>query len=233
MALELVYTSAPRGLRPGTSGYATVACTRGMPAAYVEALETLSGYKPVFAAGDARAALNPVSFAHRRLTLGGKTVSVLSRVAFCGFDHTGRTNKLAHHLVLDRAEWVPGGPAWLLRQPQVLLERWDGEPRHLDAEPRLPAGDPGPAVAASWGTLTGDPGWAGALAETADGTTPRQAFLVFEPGLDVLPLIAEAIALLPPEMRWPRPEPWRPPSWPCRAPAISSIDACLICLGLS
>ena len=35
MALELVYTSAARGLRAGTSGFCTVAMTKGMPPALV------------------------------------------------------------------------------------------------------------------------------------------------------------------------------------------------------
>jgi hypothetical protein len=35
MALELVYTSATKGLRAGTSGFCTVAMTRGLPPALV------------------------------------------------------------------------------------------------------------------------------------------------------------------------------------------------------
>ena len=46
MALELVYTSAERGLRPGTSGFCTVAMTRGLPPALVPRLEALGGYRP-------------------------------------------------------------------------------------------------------------------------------------------------------------------------------------------
>src|SRR5262249_23723038 len=46
----------------------------------------------------------------------------------------------------------------------------------------------------------GDAGWGGALAGM---TMPsRPAYLIFRPGFDPLPLIAEALALVPPAQRW-------------------------------
>ncbi|MGB4737685.1 MAG: hypothetical protein WBH50_05815, partial [Fuerstiella sp.] len=44
MSFELVYTSARRGLRPGASGFCTVAATDGIPRALQDKLESLSGY---------------------------------------------------------------------------------------------------------------------------------------------------------------------------------------------
>ncbi|MDR1964363.1 MAG: hypothetical protein LBQ50_11335 [Planctomycetaceae bacterium] len=51
-----------------------------------------------------------------------------------------------------------------------------------------------------WQELTGDAGWAGILADTV--RTGQQALLLFRPGLNILPLFFEAIAILPPELRW-------------------------------
>ena len=90
MPQELVYTSVPRGLRLGTSGFCTVACTRGMAPNYIELLESLSGYTAVFPPHDKRSSQNPVAFSHYRFAIGGKPVSILSRVAFAGVDHTQR-----------------------------------------------------------------------------------------------------------------------------------------------
>lgn len=51
-----------------------------------------------------------------------------------------------------------------------------------------------------WQELTGDAGWAGILAETIQ--TGQQAVLLFQPGMNMLPLFFEAISLLPAELRW-------------------------------
>jgi hypothetical protein len=51
-----------------------------------------------------------------------------------------------------------------------------------------------------WQELTGDAGWAGILAETVQ--TGQQAVLVFQPGMNILPLFFEAISILPAELQW-------------------------------
>jgi hypothetical protein len=51
-----------------------------------------------------------------------------------------------------------------------------------------------------WRELTGDAGWAGILAETIQ--TGQQTVLLFQPGMNILPLFFEAIALLPAELQW-------------------------------
>ncbi|MBI5366543.1 MAG: hypothetical protein HZA54_05870 [Planctomycetes bacterium] len=202
MALELVYTSSPRGLRPGTSGYCTVACTRGMPANYIELLESLSGYKAVFPAGHPQAHLNPVSFSHLRMVVGGKGLSIVSRVGFCGADYTGRTNKIAHHAIVEAGEQSPAGPAWLLAQPEALRADWRGEPSVYERPMGLPMGDEAPDIARKWQEITGDAGWAGHLAAMVDAPTTTPLLLIFEPGMDVLALVREVVAILPSSLRW-------------------------------
>ena len=66
----------------------------------------------------------------------------------------------------------------------------------------MPSSESKPRVCRTWQQLTGDAGWGGVLAETAAGPSSRQAVLVFQPGMDMLPLLAESLALLPAELRW-------------------------------
>lgn len=202
MSQELFYTSAPRGLQPGARGFCTVAATRGLSPALVEKLESLSGYRPLFPPHDARAGMNPVAFAHVRVSAGGRTYTVVSRIGPAGLDYTERPNKFAHHVVLDPAELPAGGPAWLLGQPGFLEAHWDGQVQVLPAGRAAPRGDVAPAVCRRWQALTGDAGWGGVLAEAFQADPTRLVYLVFDPGMDLLPLFAESLALLPPEQRW-------------------------------
>lgn len=202
MSQELLYTSAPKGLQPGSSGFCTVAMTRAMPMALMEKLEKLSGYRPLYPPHDPQAALNPVVQAHLRLTLGGKPIHVLSRIGAAGLDYTERTNKFAHHLVLDGGELPRGGPAWLLSQPGLMETAWDGQVRALPASRALPRGEAPVGVCEAWQRLTGDAGWGGILAEALHQDPTRLCYLIYDPGSDPLPLLVEAFALLPPERRW-------------------------------
>jgi hypothetical protein len=202
MSQELHYTSVPRGLKPGSRGFCTVGQTPHMSVALADRLEALSGYQPVFPPHDPSAPLNPIVFSHLRLTIAGKTMSVLSRIGPAGLDYTGRPNKYAHHVVLDASERPEGGPAWLLSQPGFLQSAWEGDPREIPAGRVPPHGDHQPGAARAWQALTGDGGWAGVLAKAFLADPRRTAFLVFRPGMDVLSLFVEALALLPAARRW-------------------------------
>ena len=60
---ELAYTSAQRGLRPGSGGFCSVMMTRGLAVPAVELLERLSNnYQVIYLPYDARARDNPVAF---------------------------------------------------------------------------------------------------------------------------------------------------------------------------
>jgi len=202
MSQELHYTSVPRGLKPGSRGFCSVVMTPHMPVPLVDRLEALSGYQPVFPPHDPSASLNPVVFSHLRLTVSGNVVSVLSRIGPAGLDYSGRPNKYAHHVVLEGAERSEAGPAWLLSQPSFMQGAWEGEPREIPAGRTPPQGDHQPGVATAWRSLVGDGGWAGLLAETFLTDPRRTVFLVFRPGMDLLPLFVEALALLPFSRRW-------------------------------
>jgi hypothetical protein len=189
-------------MRPGTSGFCTVAYTQGMSPSTIQVLEALSAYRNLYDGHDPRAARNPVAYSHYRYTLDGRSVSVLSRVCFAGVDHTNRANKIAHHLVIDPRERPAGGPAWLARCAGVFATSWEGEPRQIEAPRELPQGAVETTFAAAWKAQVGDAGWAGVLAYAFESRPTVPAFLVFEPGMDALPLLAEALNLLAPDKRW-------------------------------
>jgi len=209
MSYELIYTSARAGLKPKSSGFCTVAATAGMSRQVMMKLEMLSGYAFVYNLSDPKADLNPVNFSHSRIAIGGDKFSVLSRVAFAGADHTNRSNKIAHHFLLASSEHLPIGPAAMMAEmvrTGVFREKWTEGPKELS--PRClssmaganGAGKPGPAR--HWERLTGDAGWAGVLVQAFRDKKNVPAFVVFEPGMDLLPLFVESLALLPPDERW-------------------------------
>jgi hypothetical protein len=202
MAHELFYTSAPKGLVPGSQGFCTVAATAGFPPSLMQKVEALSGYRALYPPHDPNADLNPVMFGHVRLSAGGKNYHVLSRICAAGLDYTQRSNKFAHHIVLENHELTTGGPAWLLGQPGFMEQTWDGQVRTLPEGRPVPRGDCEVRVCKAWEALTGDAGWAGVVAESLLTDPERPIYLVFEPGMELLPLLAEALALLPPARRW-------------------------------
>lgn len=202
MSQELLYTSASKGLKAGTSGFCTVVATQQLSATLAEKIESLSGYKNVFPPQDPKADQNPIAWSHVKLSMGGRNYSIVSRIAFYGLDYTQRTNKLAHHVVLDAGEQPPGGPAWLVSQNGFLQAEWDGEVKSLPIGRRIPVGELAPMVCSHWKKVTGDAGWGGVLAEELHSTSPRTVYLIVPLGLDVRPLFVEATSLLPITERW-------------------------------
>ena len=199
MLQELIYTSAPVGLKPGSQGFCTVACTTGTPQNVVKLLETLSGYRHVFLPPDPNVRLNPQACSHLLLSLGGVPWHILSRTIDAGLDYLQQKNSISHHLVLDNAELQDAGPAAILSQYSFLAS-WNQKPVILPANKKLPAFSSESRICEQWVKLTGDAGWGGILAETA--LTKRPVSIIFRPGMNMLQLMDEALALLPPEVRW-------------------------------
>jgi len=210
MPWQLIYTSAPRGLLSGQSGFCTVARSEDLRAALVQRLEQISSYHYLRVAEVATANRNPTVSAFRLLDLRGAKYYVLTRIQPCGLDFTARTNHLAHHLVFqpDEMATLPS-PAALLRLWPGWLKSWQGEPRVL--EEIAPAGFAAAAKsflpAQTWKRLTGDAGRAAGLLESE---CVRGCYLVCPPGSEeqVLELYCETLELLNPECRFPL-RPWR------------------------
>ncbi len=198
MASELIYTSAKRGLDLGKSGFCTVAMTRGLSGVLVERLEALSGFRPLLGAAE-----QPVAASHWIIDVSGRERHVLSTVRAARPDHTHRSNKLAHHVVLKDSELIGAGPAWLLLNGGIMVSEWAAEPELLDTERQIP--DPGTtqtSTCAAWQQWAGDAGWAGVLVNQAMLDRSRSVAVVYPPGAPALQLIAEAMAILPPSLRW-------------------------------
>lgn len=202
MSQELLYTSAPRGLKAGSRGFCTVLSTQGMPAPLATTLEGLSGYRQLYPPSDPKSSTNPVVFSHLKVQAVGRSIHLLSRIADYGLDYSQRANKLAHHVVLDQNELQSGGPAYLLATPGFMRDAWNGEPKVVIPKPVRPERTPPAGVCVAWKEMTGDAGWAGVVAEAFLADPDRILILLFAPGQDVLPLFVEAISLLPVEDRW-------------------------------
>ncbi len=199
MSQEILYTSAPQGLKPGSRGFCTVISTPGMSAGLTEKLESLSGYRQMFS-GE-HASLNPVNYSHLILNIAGRPYHVLSSIRDAGQDYTQRTNKLAHHVALEPQELRAGGPACALASPGFCESAFDGRPRYLPTG-RLPPPDlPRLTPCHAWKDAAGDAGWAGILAEAAcQGGKP--VTVIYAPGAEMLPLVEEALRLVPEAQRW-------------------------------
>lgn len=206
MAFELVYTSVPKGIRSGSSGFCTVAYTNGLAANLIVQLESMSAYKAYFPHYDANAALNPVSFSHFVYKHSGQEHHILSRICFYGQDYTRRSNKLASHIVMSSSEIsaVPGGPADVFLLDGIVRSEWQGEPELFQKQLHIDAPEQPLRPAERWQEYCGDAGWAGVLAESFLKNPDKPAFIVFDPlkHADMLELIREALMLLPPAARW-------------------------------
>ncbi len=196
---ELIYTSAEHGLRRGTRGFCTVACTDGLTPNMVLLLEQLSAYRHLASPNSAE---NPVVRSHVIARQNGLTYHILSRVADAGLDYTNRSNKIAHHLILTEQETAmyPAGPAELLARDDLFYKRWDAEPKILPTNRRLPQNNVEPKICTHWKNIAGDAGWGGCLAASGEAGIP--ACLSVNLAQNLLPLFQESILLLPVFKRW-------------------------------
>ena len=197
MSHILIYTSAPKGLDAGKSGYCTVARDASLPGNLERELHSHSGYRWL---GDPGDALNPVVFLHYRVKVAGKPVHLVSRVADSGMDHTGRSNKLACHLAFDPREAPSGGPGWLLHQG-VLPKAWDGK-LNGNLSINIPTSGEDRPGCVGWKNKTGDAGWGGVLAQAIADHQRQPIYVIYQKGFDLLALFRESLSLLPDRLRW-------------------------------
>lgn len=201
MIEEIIYTSAPKGLRAGSHGFCTVVSTAGMAANMAERLESMSGYRHAFPLNDPKNALNPVNYAHVTTRMAGQKRHVVSRVSDAGQDYSGRTNKLAHHVALENVQSLTSGPGRLLSAANFLTENWNG-----NVETRPPRAVTNPDVPSkiqlsAWQATTNDGGWAGYVAEKLLASK-APVNVIFAPGTRTLPLVVEVLDLVPVSQRW-------------------------------
>ena len=199
MIQELVFTSAPKGLQLGSSGFCTVASTPGMAANLAKQLQGLSAYRHLNPPGSTGAKSNPVVYSHQKIKIGGKSFSILSRIADAGLDYSNRSNKLAHHFAVENIASLKETPSSILKNESQFFVNWNQDPTKL--EPRSLVGSNSKLRPCNtWKTIVGDGGWAGDLIEAFD--KQRTVYLIVSPTTPVLELIDEAAALLPLERQW-------------------------------
>lgn len=203
--LELVFTSAKAGLIPGRSGFCSVAWTEGMPQNLVSLLENMSGYNALYMPNDPKAELNPVCCSYQKVRYGQNELRILSRIAFAGLDYTGRTNKIAHHIIIEDDSELASlqhGPVSAFLCEENFITEWNEPPRLLPRRTRLKSATTAGLRAEQWHTLTGNPQWAGIVAERfLAGDEKSCLYLEYDNEIhrgNVLPLIDEIVRVLPP-----------------------------------
>ena len=199
MIQELISTSAQRCLN-GNAGFGIVAQTVGMAPNVSQVVNALSGYTHVATPGDSQ---NPVVYLHAVRRTGGMARHIISRVADCGDDYSGRSNRIAHHWIIEATDVgsLPGGPAALITQ-DIFRTHWNEKPTELPPR-QLSAPEGSLNQCSTWEQLTGDAGWGKVVAASAEKGTPVS--IVFPPDYSsehLRALISEALALLPFHVQW-------------------------------
>jgi hypothetical protein len=184
--LELIHTSAPRGLHGARGGYTVVAATEGMPEEMRDLLAESSAL-PVPRLGPGSDPAESAVVNVWPIDAGGAVGVVVSRAVPVASDHTGRPSRLTHHIVLVGDEASPRRVASLLSGHAHFASAFEGPPRTLLPRPAPePADETAVAVAdqelSRW---TDDgPGWARHLGE-------RCCMMRMEPTTLVLPTEAD------------------------------------------
>ena len=189
---EQIYTSAA-ALLEGGGNLGVVARTRAFPADVAAELATLRSYTPLPGLPPDQPDRHPP-----RLVGSPRANGVyysLSRIAHGGFDHTGRTTPLAHHVVVATADTraAHAAPAGLLAAVDPLFvrrhegpPRWIDPPRQVDVRPITPDAPLARVAAAVF----------------AFATFRRPAVVVVDPSADPVPVVVGVLSLLPPSVAW-------------------------------
>lgn len=157
MASQLIYTSAPRLLEAGRTGFGTVARHRAVSGLLVAAVERVSQFGRAPGQNPRRVVLS-----HRIIHAGTGSYHVFSCIRDAGSDYTGRTNHLAHHLIAEAHEARAAAEAGLT--PTDILQQmdwrraWAESPRFFepDEEISLSRFRPKWSIGA-WQKITGNP----------------------------------------------------------------------------
>ena len=187
MALQLIYTSAPRLLQAGRTGFGTVAAHPGIPSWLVGEIERASQFSRVPGLDAARVVLRHMIFGQ-----GDRVHHVLSRIQDARADYTGRTNHIAHHFVFIAAEAAkattlgvtPADALAFLESHNLWQASWSGEPISLGDDSILPVESIPKTITLPaetyWGTLV--PGRPECAAILAPGKTSEACWIVYPQG---------------------------------------------------
>lgn len=158
MAYQLIYTSSPVSLSSGRTGFCTVVRNEEISEKMTAILERFSVY-------DTNVFKGPV-FSHKRIFQAGKEWHVLSRTCDAPADYTGRSNFIAHHLLVssEEAETLTANPADILLAWDGWADNFEGEPHYLTGHVSLAGINSRTSLPASnWQGFAGDAGYAAIL----------------------------------------------------------------------
>jgi hypothetical protein len=194
MAWQLIYTSAPRLLEAGRTGFGTIARHRDIPTLLVQIVERFSQFARL-------PGLDPhrVIYCHRKVRLSSGCYHVLSMIRSAGSDHTGRTNDIAHHLIateFEAAECVAAGVTLAdIMLGHNWLGSWGQPPRWLD-DTEMVKLDSTPLYDlqySSWVPLTNNPEHAWLLVTNPAG---RSCHLIAPTGVDLRLIFLESLRVM-------------------------------------
>lgn len=193
MAWQLIYTSAPRLLEAGRTGFGTVARHRAVSGMLASTVERFSQFARLPGHDPRR-----VVHTYRVLTVAGASYHVFTRLKDAGSDYTGRTNHLAQHVIAEARE-IRALAASGLTPADVLLaipwrESWTEGPRFLDPSEEIDLSNFPQAASSAWAAITGNPASARLLG------TPQAlkgCYLILPPEARALELFREAMIEAP------------------------------------
>jgi hypothetical protein len=213
MAWQLIYTSAPRLLDAGRTGFGTVARHRAVSGLLASTIERFSQFARLPGFDTKRVVYN-----HRLLTVGSGEFHVLSCLRDAGSDYTGRTNHLAHHIIAEAREIRNLGLAGITPADILLgmpwLETWTSSPRFLESADEINLSTFRNPESHEWQRLTGN------LHHALLPWSPsakKGLYFVLPPGLDARPLILESLQEHPGES-------WKIPFTTCLEPNDDVAD---------
>ena len=194
MAWQLIYTSAPRSLEAGRSGFGTVARHRAISPLLVSAIERASQFSRLPGTDAGR-----VIYSHRIVAVAGGRFHVLSAIRDAGADYTGRTNHIAHHLIVDPREIAQLGPDGPSPADVLLAMRWAASwnepPRFLEASDEVALSTIHPHTNGSaWEQIAGNANQAWLL---ATGDASRGAYIIQPGSADLREVYSESLRLIP------------------------------------
>lgn len=197
MAWQLIYTSAPRLLEAGRTGFGTVARHRAVSGMLASSVERFSQFARL-PGHDPRRTIH----ACRILTVGSGTYHVLSCVQDAGSDYTGRTNHIAHHLIVEPREVRALAAAGITPADVLQGMRWrttwtDG-PRYLETAEEVDLSAFKAPASRAWASITGSPASAGILWSQ---DVLKGCYLVTPAGVNALELFQESL-LQEPAQAW-------------------------------
>ena len=200
MAFQLIYTSAPRLLQAGRTGFGTVAKHPAVRGALQSEIERFSQFSRQEGLKQDR-----VIFQYRCLSISGTAFHVISRLKDAGSDYTGRTNHIAHHVIFTVAEAqaalaagiTPVDVIFNLNNRSFWRDSWHASPIEFGPEEEIALSSLKPAIslpATYWQGLTGTPASAAIL---APGATSDSCWLIYAPGHgeQLLALLGESLLL--------------------------------------